>query len=203
MGEILKKTSAKPTWSALKWKIKTWETPKLLGLVKDLFELSANNRDFLAARLLVGDTEEGGQSVSVSAPYRQRIHDAFYDKGGWPRSNLRLAEARNAIREFRKATSDDVGTLNLMIAYVETGTEYSLEFGAEEESLFDSLSTVLNEIETVFSKNSELELYQGFQQRLLDLDEKAREIGWGFGDHMGDIIEGLEDRWSGEKEGQR
>lgn len=198
MGEILKKTSAKPTWSALKRKIKTWETPKLLGLVKDLFELSANNRDFLAARLLVGDTEEGGQSVSVSAPYRQRIHDAFYDKGGWPRSNLRLADARKAIRDYRKATSDAVGTMNLMISYVETGTEFMQEFGGDDEPFIDSLWSVVNEIEAVFSKESGLDLYQQFQQRLLDLDNKARGIGWGYGDHVGDIVWGLEDRWSNE-----
>lgn len=92
--------------------------------MKDLFELSADNRNFLAARLLVGDREEGGQSLSVSGPYRQRIHDAFYDNGGWPRGKLRLADARKAIRDYRKATSDVVGTMNLMLAYVETGTEF-------------------------------------------------------------------------------
>ena len=189
-----------PTWSALQQKIKTWEAPALLGLVKDLFQLSADNRAFLVARLLSGEAEGGGQDGSVAIPYRQRIHDAFYDKGGWPRSNLKLADARKAIRDYRRATSDAIGTMDLMIAYVETGTEYSLDFGAEEESLFDSLSSVLNEIEAVFSKESGLDLYEQFQQRLLDLDEKAREIGWGFGDQVGYIVEGLEDRWSSESE---
>ncbi len=160
--------------------------------------MSADNRDFLAARLLVGDRGEGGQSVTVSAPYRQRIHDAFYDKGGWPRENLRLADARKSIREYRKATSDAVGTMNLMLAYVETGTKFSLDFGAEDESLFDSLWSVVNEIEAVFRKESGLDLYKRFQQRLLDLDSKARGIGWGYGDHVGDIVWGLEDRWSNE-----
>lgn len=167
--------------------------------MKDLFELSADNRAFLAARLLSDDTADGGQSVSVSIPYRQRILDAFYGKGGWPRSNLRLAGARKAIRNYRKATSDEVGKLNLMIAYLETGTEFIQDLGAEDESLIDSLWSVLNEIEAVFSKNSGPEFYRGFQQRLLDLDEKAREIGWGFGDHVGDIIVGLEDRWTSKK----
>lgn len=198
MGEILKKTPAKPAWSALKRKIKTWENPKLLGLVKDLFELSAENRNFLAARLLSGDTEDGGQGVSVAMPYRQRIHDAFYDKGGWPRGNLRLADARKAIRDYRKATSDEAGTMNLMISYVETGTEFMQEFGGDDESLIDSLWSVVNDIEAVFSKNSESDFYARFQQRLLDLDVKARGIGWGYGDHVGDVVRGLEDRWSNE-----
>ena len=61
MEEFLKKTSAKPAWSALKRKIKTWETPKLLGLVKDLSVLPADNQDFLAARLPV-------ETLAVSWP---------------------------------------------------------------------------------------------------------------------------------------
>ncbi len=167
-------------------------------MLKDLFQLSAENRAFLAARLLSDETEGNRPGDSVATPYRQRIHDAFYDKGGSPRSNLRLAEARKAIRDYRKATSDEVGTMNLMIAYVETGTDFIQDLGGDDESLIGSLWSVMNEIEAVFSRNSEAKLYEQFQQRLLDLDDKARGIGYGYGDHVGDIVEGLEDRWSSE-----
>ena len=193
------RASAKPTWSALRKKIKTWETPELQELVKDLFKLSADNRAFLAARLISDDTEDADLAVSVAAPYRQRIHDAFYDKGGWPRNNLRLADVRKAIRDYRKATSDEVGTLNLMIAYVETGTDFILKYGGEDDSLLNSLSSVMNEIEAVFSKEPRCDLYERFQERILDLGDKARGIGWGYGDYLGDLVGGLEDRWSSKK----
>lgn len=166
--------------------------------MKELFELTADNRAFLAARLYSGDTDGSGLGTSVAIPYLKRIHDAFYDKGGWPRSNLRLADARKAIRDYRKATSDSAGTMNLMIAYVETGTEYSLDFGAEEDSLFDSLSSVLNEIESACAERQGRVLYDHFRQRLQGLAEKARGIGWGYGDHVVYIVERLGERWSNE-----
>ena len=198
MEEFLKKTSAKPAWSALKRKIKTWETPKLLGLVKDLFELSADNRDFLAARLL-SDKTNTGIDVSRIAPYKKRIESALFEKAGWPRDKFNLSDARKAIRDYRKATSDTVGTLFLMIYYVETGTAFCKDFG-EGMSLVDSISSLMTEIQTACSgKRRGKELYCQFRQRLLRLRKRSRGISYGYGDHVADIIEGLEIQWSNEE----
>jgi len=163
-------------------------------MVKDLFELSADNRAFLAARLLSGGVGMAGDSVP--RPYRERIHDVFYRKGGLPRTHLGLADARRAIRDFRKATADAAGTLELMMTYVETGTDYRLDFGAEDAPLFNSLASVLDEIGSACDSNDGLALYGRFRKRLLSLAERARGIGWGYGDHVRAIVEGLEERWT-------
>jgi len=186
---------SRPTWSALKRSLSNRGQSELLALVKELFELSADNRAFLAARFLAGEPHTDAAEGSVATPYRQRIHDAFYDKGGWPRSNPRLADARKGIRDYRKATADSAGTLELMLTYVETGTDYSLDFGAEDASLFNSLSSVLSEIEAACSGQHGLALYDDFRERLLYLADRAGGIGWGYGDHVHSIIQGLEERW--------
>lgn len=188
--------AARPTWSALKRALSKCGEPELLALVKELFELSADNRAFLAARFLARAAHTDAAEGFVAAPYRQRIHDAFYDKGGWPRSKPRLADARKGIRDYRKATADMAGTLELMLTFVETGTEFSLDFGAEDASLFNSLSSVLGEIEAACGGKHGLALYDEFRERLLDLADRAGGIGWGYGDHVQAVIQGLEERWT-------
>ncbi|NLX23221.1 MAG: hypothetical protein GXY55_16340, partial [Phycisphaerae bacterium] len=114
----------KPTWSQIKAKLKHWDRAQLTGLIQDLFGHSPDNRDFLAARLL---RDSIGEDVLV--PYLKRIETAFYDKRGWPAKRLDMKDARSAIREYQRATSDPAGTLELMLVHVETGTQFTREFG--------------------------------------------------------------------------
>jgi len=133
--------SPKPTWSQIKAKLKHWDRAQLAGLIQDLFGHSQDNRDFLAARLLrdsIGD--------QVLAPYLKRIETAFYDNRGWPAKRLDLKDVRSDIREYQRGTSDPVGTLELMLVHVETGTQFTREFGGIDEGFYDSLCTTLQEI---------------------------------------------------------
>jgi hypothetical protein len=186
---------AKPAWSALKRKLQPLARTNLLEVVKALFELSAENRDLLAARFL-GDTAKPTESGNVVLrPYRERIRGAFYDRGGWPRTDLQLTAARKAIRDYRKATTDPEGTLDLMVEYVETGTGFSLDFGAEDEPLFNSLSSVLGDIETACGGLDGAVLYAEVRERLKALADRARWIGWGYGDEVQDLVGRLEARY--------
>ena len=128
--------SSKPTWSQIKARIKHWDKAQLTGLIQDLFGHSQDNRDFLAARLLRDSIGE-----QVLAPYLKRIESAFYNKKGWPANRLNLKDARSAIREYQRATSDPAGTLELMLVHVETGTQFTREFGDIDEGFYDSLCT--------------------------------------------------------------
>lgn len=177
------KSSSKPTWSQIKAELKHWDKAQLTGLIQDLFRHSQDNRDFLAARLL---SETLGEQTR--APYLGRIEAAFYDKRGWPAKRLNLKNARSAIREYQRATSDAAGTLDLMLVYVETGTEFTREFGDIDEAFYDSLSSVWNEIRTLLTSKEGAKLYGPVRARLGELAERADGIGWGYGDEVGDVV---------------
>jgi hypothetical protein len=180
-----------PHWTDVKRKLNSWGRPEFLGLVKELFEQSAETRSYLAARLLQDSLGE-----VVLRPYRQRMIDAFYTKVGWPRSKLGLADARKAIRDYRRATSDISGTLELMLTYIETGTQFTLEFGDMEETFYNSLCSVLAETARILDSDQAVNLYGQFRQRLLDLARRAGDLGWGYGDEVVDTISALEERHS-------
>jgi len=60
----------KPSWANLKQKIKLWGRPELLALLKELHDLSPENRLFLQARLLPdasnGDALEEYRAATAS-----------------------------------------------------------------------------------------------------------------------------------------
>jgi hypothetical protein len=180
-------------WSDVKPQFESLGQAEWLGLVHDLFRLSAENRAFLAARLL------GASAVQARLePYRQRIEQAFYRRSGMPQEKLHLAEARKAIREYRAATADLAGTLELMLTLVETGTQFTRDFGDIDEPFYNSLSSVLKEIERLLGKGEGRGLYGEYRQRLLELAKLAEPIGWGYGDEVRDAVAALERRHAGE-----
>lgn len=175
--------SSKPTWSQIKAKLKHWDKAQLTGLIQDLFGHSQDNRDFLAARLLRDSIGE-----QVLEPYLKRIEGAFYDKRGWPAKRLNLKDARSAIREYQRATSDPAGTLELMLAHVETGTQFTRDFGDIDEGFYDSLCTTLHEIKKLLANEEGRPLYGQVRARLAELAKQADGIGWGYGDYVGDVV---------------
>ena len=79
------------------------------------------------------------------AAYRQEILSCFFGKRGISDDLPRLRDARRLIREYQKATSDISGTLDLMLHYVETGTEFTNTYGDINEPFYNSLVSVLQD----------------------------------------------------------
>ena len=110
--------------------------------MKDLHDASPENRDFLRARF---DAENaGGEALEK---YRRKIVEQFFPQRGF--GKLKLAEARKAIRDYRKATGNVAGTVDLLLTYVENGTEFTQQFGDINEAYYNSLESALNELATL------------------------------------------------------
>ena len=177
-------------WSQIRRQLNGWAKPALIGLVKDLYDASSGNRDFLQARL--GPRADAGAMLEK---YRQRVVEQFFPKRGF--GKLKLAEARRAIRDYRKATGDLAGTIDLMVTFVEKGTEFTLEFGDINEAFYNSLDAVLDEVVKLLSREGS-DLYPRFRARILPLRDDADKIGWGYGDSLLEQVDRLEARRTGE-----
>lgn len=119
----------------MRQQLKHWDTAALLGLVKNLYETSAENRDFLEARIRAH--EGGGEAL---AAYRQRIVEQFFPARGF--GELKLGEARRAIREYRKATGNIEGVIELLTTYLENGNEFTCQFGDIDERFYDTAANL-------------------------------------------------------------
>ena len=163
-------------WSAVRRHIADWPKPALIALVKDLHDASPENRDFLRARF---DAENsGGEALEK---YRRKIVEQFFPRRGF--GKLKLAEARKAIRDYRKATGNVAGTIDLLLTYVENGTEFTQQFGDINEAYYNSLESALNELVALLCGEGR-ENYPKCRDRLARVEQLANHIGWGYGDYV-------------------
>ncbi len=118
----MKKRSQTKKWAEVRKVLARGDAEMLLDLVKELYDASPANQDFLHNRLKVNQDD-----TSALKPYLDRITSQFKMTRG--NVKLDLAEARRAIREYRKATKNVPGAIELMLTYVECGTDFALEYG--------------------------------------------------------------------------
>jgi hypothetical protein len=176
----------KPSWSVIKGKLTPIDKAGLIGLVKDLYDASPENRTFLASRFLA--LEDDGAALEV---YRQQIIVHFFPKRGYGDRNLR--EARKAITQYKRARGDVRGTVELMLTYVEAGTRFTNSYGDIDEAFYNSLLSVLADLTKMLKTPAGMKQYPHFAARLDKLRRDARDIGWGYGDDVVEEIKELED----------
>lgn len=164
-------------WGAIKAKLKGLGPPELVALVRDLYQASPENRQFLRGRLLpdAADLEK----------YRSRVIDAVFPDP-FSRKPVRVGEAQQLIRHYRLSTGDESGAIDLMLALVEAGTEQSLDLGYANEAYFASLERVLESVVEAFS-SLPVAARPSAVQRLHQLALRAQPIGWGYGDAVREI----------------
>lgn len=176
-------------WSAVRQQLASWDKPELLALVKDLYEAAGTNRDFIQARCQAG--EGGGESLER---YRGKIVEQFFPARGF--GKLGLGEARKAIRDYSKATGNIPGTAELLLTYVENGTQFTHEFGDIDERFYNSMESVLEELAALL-RGKARGMYPQFRDRLASLEQMTDGIGWGFHDFVKDIVGQLEEEFGG------
>jgi len=178
-------------WSAIRRHLSAESKEALLALVKDLYDASSTNRDFLRARVQA----ETGDGTAVEK-YRRTIVEQFYPQRGF--GKLKLAEARKAIRDYRKATGNLAGTFDLMLTYVENGTQFTRDFSDVNAAYYNSLESVLGEMTKILLKQQPA-LYPQFRERILQLEAHADYIGWGYGDALREHVRLLEAELAGKQ----
>lgn len=175
-------------WTAIKSHIKDWDATRLTALIKALYESSGDNKVFLEARF---QADTGGGAALET--YRKKIVEQFYPaRGGF--GKLKLGEARKAIRDFKNATGNMDGTIDLLLTYLETGNEFTRDFGDISGPFYDSLCSAMDELAALLRKEGP-EAWIKASERLATLALKANGIGWGYGDHITGMVAGLEDEF--------
>jgi hypothetical protein len=174
-----------PTWTDIRRKLARTDLDYAIGIVKLLFDQSKENRTFLISRLYP-DTDWS----ALLEQQKKRILGEFYTRKGIPR-NPRISIARKAIDDYRRATSDPVGTAELMLTYVETGTEFAQQYGMQDEPFLRSLETVLDKLVGILAKDERRNLVERFHERLQTVLEQACDCGYGYDEFVAERLADL------------
>ena len=182
----------KSQWSNIRKRLLLLDQSELIAEIKDLYVISDENRRFLEARFL----QVQDQVEAVLADYKQEIIYCFFGERGISDDLPKLRDARRLIRDYWKATKDSSGTLDLMLHYVETSTEFTNTYGDINERFYNRLESVLNDFcEGIFKSSDPEQSYGQFNKRLVALKKAVYGIGWGYGDTVQEIIDDLESRF--------
>lgn len=164
-------------WGKVKAKLNRFNPSELLDLIHDLYLASPENRQFVEGPLL--------PSAHHLEKYRNRAEDAIYpDPLG--RKRVRVREAESLIRHYRLSTGDPVGTVDLMLAMVEAGTEQAADLGYGDDAYFASLERVLRSVVDALPSLPE-SARRSIEQRLLKVAQTAEPVAWGYGDSVHEI----------------
>ena len=78
------------------------------------------------------------------------------------------------------------------MTYVENGAEFTHEYGDIDERFYSSVESALNELAALLLREAP-GMYPQFIERLARVEQLAGDIGWGFGDYIGDVVWQLEE----------
>ena len=158
-----------------------FEPSEFVSLVRDLYQLSEENKIFLGARY-AGDGE-------TNIAYKKIINRCLYPDVLDESDDFNFERAEKTISDFAKATGDEERTTDLMIYFVECGNQFTLDYGDIDEVFYDTLiemyEKVVGRVRKML-KNKQ----RPFRNRLERIMKSTDGIGWGYHDDLGDLYHG-------------
>ena len=172
------------TWSEVKARLEALDPKGLVSLLGDLYDANVANRRFLHSRLTPG--------TRAVEEYRRLVADAIYPDP-FSKRRVSVRDAAAAIVEYRRSTGDASGTVDLMLTFVEAGTEQAADLGYGDEAYFNALQTRLDAVAKEFDTLPQ-EVRAQMRARLGRIQVRAHDVGWGFGDAVDELVRALDAR---------
>jgi hypothetical protein len=171
--------SKKTNWSQVKAILTQQNANELIKLTGDLYRLSKENRAFIESRFL--------SSSETLGHYKEIIATAVYpdiDRN----KPIQLAKGRKAISDYRKATNDALGTLELMVHYLEQGNDFTADYGDIDAAFYRSLCSMLDGILDALAKQAS-DIQDRYVPRLEQVVTRSSNIGWGYHDYLSEQLD--------------
>nr|WP_314896088.1 DUF6155 family protein [uncultured Flavobacterium sp.] len=158
----------------LKKELKKLDKDKIIDLIAELYKKNKSVKEFLDFYIEPNERE-------LFHKYRDKVFEAFYPKRGY---NFKLKDGKQAITDFKKLSPSADLLADLMLFYVETGVQFTNDFGDINDGFYNSLGSVYNQTLTLISKENLLEKFAGRAEKVV---EDTIDMGWGFHDYLGSV----------------
>lgn len=160
-------------WKAIRAKLEKSSQRDLVGLIKEFYELNAQNKLFL-------DTRFSNQNAGLEK-YKLIIEKNICPSEPW-KKDVSLSTGRKAISDYKRALGDPEGLIELMIYYCECGVNFTLEFGDIDEGFYMSIESMYESALKLLQKHKEYK--DAFFTRVEDIVHRTQGMGWGFHDTL-------------------
>jgi len=173
---------SKLNWSIIKEPVSKLSKEELFILVKDLFSRSKDNKSFLIARFNMDKNE-------ILSFYKGQIRKhltpniSSYKK-------IKITPVKKLIQEYKNASNDLSGTLELMFTAIEKCVYLMGENNYYEDPFYNGFNSILSDFVLILNSKSE-EYLEEFRDRLEKLRIEALKIEWRYGKIIADKISSL------------
>ena len=99
-----------------------------------------------------------------------------------------MAIGMRTIEAHKKSNADKVELIDLMLFFVECGSQFTLDFGDIDEDFYMTLETVFEDT-LILIKNDSAVIFELYKDRLLMIEQKNRNMSWGYGDQIQDLLD--------------
>ncbi|XCN74443.1 MAG: hypothetical protein Q3M24_06770 [Candidatus Electrothrix aestuarii] len=125
-----KKKQQKSSWQDIEKIIGQFDKKQFTDLLRDLYQLSSDNKDFFSTRFSTGE--------DLLSKYKETIQKSVhpYLEDG---ELLDIQKANDAINRYSKAVDNPMGEAELRVYYVECGNNFTLSYGDIDEDFYDSM----------------------------------------------------------------
>lgn len=164
------------------------EKEELVKLVLDLSKLRKDNAAWIATKYQ--NMSKTNNQVAIEH-YKKRIISGFFTPRGSPRR--KYSEAKRAISDFKKASDDKKMLIDIMILYVEKGTEY-LSYDDRNEPLYTSLENTFDNAIKYLLELNDSTIIEEFKPRIETIIKNAHCLGYDYDDSLREMYEKLETR---------
>lgn len=162
----------------LKKLLKQLDQKELISLVSDLYKVNKDVQSYLSVKFIGEET-----IIDLLENAEKEIWNEFFPEKGF--GKMRLAKAKKTITNFKKLTNDHERTVDLMLFYVEAGTEFTITYGDIDEKFYDSMESTYHKVAKECEKDKEL--FNKFDKRLYAIVVATEGMGWGYHDGLSDM----------------
>ena len=127
----------------------------------------------------------------IHGAYKNEIYNVFFPNN--MKTQFKISDAKKVINEFKKLSSNEKLTLELMLYYVEMGIEFTKTYGDINEAFYKSIASMYEAVVSAINKQDDSEIYKDFKDRLKAVVVNTKGMGWGFHDELSYLY--YEIRW--------
>jgi hypothetical protein len=117
------------------------------------------------------------------------IQEALYPKNPEYFSAGSIACALRIVEAFKKDNGTISELIDLMIFYVECGTQFTADYGDMDEDFYNELGIMFEETLSITKDNLHLISLDKYKRRLEKILETSHAVGWGYPDQLDELLQ--------------
>lgn len=159
----------------LKKQLSNYDKDELIKLISDLYK---NNQ---SAQQQISMIIDPATTSDVAATYKKRK-----DAGIWGHY-IDLHSAKSAVSEFKKICHDDFAVIDMMLYYVNSCVQLSLNVGDIDAPFYNSLVSMFGNAVKLINKQNDRAKFEDIKPVIENIIAATSRFGWGVYENLTDL----------------